>query len=89
MLLNKDQILTLSPEEQIDSEPTAKKSAVTVEFKNGKKLKGIIEISQPESRQRVQDFLNLSGRFFAVYNEHSFTAVNKDYVINVVDEGMA
>ncbi len=89
MLINKDHILSLSPEESVLPDEALMKTNVTIELKSGGRIRGVFFINYPEGSRRVQDFLNLSGRFFPVYAGGSFMAVNKDYVINVTDEGHA
>lgn len=90
MLINKKQLMYvhMEPEEEQEEDlADIKKSLVRIDIKNGNNIKGTVEINFPKGKRRVQDFLNLTDRFFALRGDDWDYIVNKNHVLNVTDLG--
>ncbi len=89
LFLQRDAVMVLSVPAEAEADPTAsgeaagapgspaRRSAVRMTMESGRVIDGSIEYLMPEGHDRLQDFLNSTGRFLALHQDGTVHLINK------------
>lgn len=88
--INKASILTVEMEYETDRDDSSfpiarlQREEITVVFRSGKEMRGILLAEVPEERSRLSDCLNLPDKFLSIRSKSTIYYINKAAILKVV-----